>query len=546
MLPLDERGRAAAARLTDRYTFDGFLGQGGFAAVYRVRNLRLDRVEALKVLFEVRGSDPRFAARFEREARVAASLEHPNIVRVYDFGNAEGTLWYSMQYVDGPTLRTRLERHGRMRGDDAAGLLVPLLEALEVVHRGGVVHRDVKPDNIILDGDDRPYLMDFGIVKRDDNVQETLEGKILGTPGYLSPEQLRGHPLDGRSDLYAAGVTLYQMITGDIPFRSDDRIATMTRRLTEDPEPPSRKVPDLEPELERIVLKALSREREDRYATAAEMRAALESFLAEGGAPVRSRSGAMPRLGAMPVAGSRAPGEDSSSGTSMFASSGSREGASVSGVEAGAPAEASRPGGRTPWLAAGIALVLAAVAFTAFVRGRAPGDALSPASTRRGPPEPAPTPDSASSSPSTASSAPLAAPPSSSGETSPARAAPTRVVLPHPARRLHATAAATQSLSSAASSDAPVQLVPRVRADVEEEAVVNVPPALAATCSGKTVGITVVVAADGTLKSRRVISSAGTACDDVALDALSRYKFRAERDEHDRPVDGRLTISVRY
>ncbi|MGZ6989366.1 MAG: serine/threonine-protein kinase, partial [Thermoanaerobaculia bacterium] len=181
MLALDERGRAMGARFTDRYAFEGFLGHGGFAAVYRVRNLRLDRVEALKILLEARGGDPKFAARFEREARVAASLAHPTVSRVYDFGNADGTLWYSRQYVDGPTLRARLERHGRMRGEEAAGLLVPLLEALEVVHRGGIVHRDVKPDNIILDGDGRPYLMDFGILKRDDNVHETADGKILGT-----------------------------------------------------------------------------------------------------------------------------------------------------------------------------------------------------------------------------------------------------------------------------------------------------------------------------------------------------------------------------
>ena len=118
MPALDERGRALAARFTDRYTFEGLLGHGGFAAVYRVRNLRLDRVEALKVLLEDRGGDPKFAARFEREARVAASLEHPNVIRIYDFGNADGTLWYSIQYVDGPTLRARLERHGRMRGEE--------------------------------------------------------------------------------------------------------------------------------------------------------------------------------------------------------------------------------------------------------------------------------------------------------------------------------------------------------------------------------------------------------------------------------------------
>lgn len=495
MLPLDDRGRATAARLEDRYTFEGFLGQGGFAAVYRVRNLRLDRVEALKVLFEARGSDPKFAARFEREAQIAASLEHPNVVRVYDFGNADGTLWYSMQFVDGPTLKTKLERHGRMRGEDAAGLLVPLLEALEVVHRGGIVHRDVKPDNIILDADERPYLMDFGIVKRDDSVHETMEGKILGTPGYLSPEQLQGHPLDGRSDLYAAGVTLYQMITGDIPFRSDDRLATMTRRLTEDPEPPSAKARDLQPELERIVLRALARDRENRYATAAEMRADLEAFLAEHRAPSRSRSGAMPRVVSGPESPARVtPAGDTSGGTSVLSPIQASADAPPAGRSKAGPGSALRQKGGTRWLAGGIVLVLGALAFAAFVGGgvkdrRTPG----------------------------------------SGTVKPA-----------------ASFEPTAFAPEAPNPQAPTPRVPRVRADVEEEAVVNIPPTLANACSGKTVGITVVVAADGSLKSKRVISSAGTACDDVALDAVSRYRFRAERDEHDRPVEGRVAISVRF
>jgi len=516
VLPLDDRGRTVAARLKDRYTFEGFLGQGGFAAVYRVRCLRLNRVEALKVLFEARGSDPKFAARFEREARIAASLEHPNVVRVYDFGNADGTFWYSMQYVDGPTLRARLERHGRMRGEDAAGLLVPLLEALEVVHRVGVVHRDIKPDNIILDADGRPYLMDFGIVKQDDDVQETAEGKILGTPGYLSPEQLRGHPLDGRSDLYAAGVTLYQMVTGDIPFRSDDRIATMTRRLTEDPEPPSARVSDLDPELERIVLKALARERENRFATAAEMRAALEAFLAASGAPARSRSGALPRFVAGPAPAAAA--ENTSEGTSVLSPA-------AAGIEQKA-AIASRPPRMSAWLPAGVALVIGVMAFAAVVRVRRPAASPTPTAPGAGPPVSTRSADSAWSSPSSASSAPLGAPAAAAAETR----RPTKPV----------------SAAPPAAVDGSGPRVPRVRADVLEEAVVAIPPSLGNACTGRTVGITVIVAADGSLKSRRVISSAGAACDDVALEAVSHYRFRAERDEHDRPVEGRLSLSVRY
>jgi predicted Ser/Thr protein kinase len=527
VLPLDDRGRAVAARLKDRYTFEGFLGQGGFAAVYRVRNLRLDRVEALKVLFEARGSDPKFAARFEREARIAASLEHPNVVRVYDFGNADGTFWYSMQYVDGPTLRTRLERHGRMRGEDAAGLLVPLLEALEVVHRGGIVHRDVKPDNIILDADERPYLMDFGIVKRDDNVHETLEGKILGTPGYLSPEQLRGHSLDGRSDLYAAGITLYQMLTGDIPFRSDDRIATMTRRLTEDPEPPSAKARDLEPELERIVLKALARERDNRFATAAEMRAALENFLGAGGAPARSRSGALPRVGNDPATPQEADGEDRAAGTSVITT--------PAAAIAKRPLVSERSSRGSLWLAAGAAIVLAALGPAAFLRSRGGDSSPSPRGTA-----PSRTHGAAEASPAKALSAPSAVSDSAAPRALPKAATRATPAPESPPERAGGLVRAAVPRAETAPR------VPRIRVDVEEEPPVILSAALAAACDGKTVGITVVVAPDGSLKSSRVVSTAAPECDAAALEAVSHYRFRAERDEYDRPVEGRLTLSVRY
>ncbi|MGA7990402.1 MAG: serine/threonine-protein kinase, partial [Thermoanaerobaculia bacterium] len=279
MLPLDARGRAVGALLKDRYELLGFLGKGGFAAVYNVRNLRLDRVEALKVLRDDRGTDARYAGRFEREARVAASLEHPHIVRIYAFGNEGGTLWYSMQFVDGPTLKTHLERHGRMRGEVAAAVFVPLLGALEVIHRAGLVHRDVKPDNIILDADRRPSLMDFGIVRVDDDGAQTAVGTVIGSPNYVSPEQARGRPLDGRSDLYSLGTTLYETLTGDVPFPAEDNLARMTRRVLEDASPPSTRVPDIDPTMDAIVLRALAREPDDRYPSAAAMRVDLEAFL---------------------------------------------------------------------------------------------------------------------------------------------------------------------------------------------------------------------------------------------------------------------------
>ncbi|HQR46455.1 MAG TPA: serine/threonine-protein kinase, partial [Thermoanaerobaculia bacterium] len=273
MKPVDERGRLVAELLGERYEVLGLLGKGGFATVYQVRNRNLERLEALKVLDESRSAESDDTKRFVQEARVVASLEHPAIIRIHDFGNAGGLLWYAMQFVDGPSLAQRLERHGRLHPEEAARIAVPLLDALDYAHARGVVHRDIKPGNVLLDAVGKPTLTDFGIAKVSDGLARTRTGFVLGSPGYLSPEQLRGEELDGRSDLYSLGITLYEMLSSAVPFDSREEVATVVRRLTEDAEPLSRRIPGIDPDLERIVMKSLARDRDARYASAGEMKA---------------------------------------------------------------------------------------------------------------------------------------------------------------------------------------------------------------------------------------------------------------------------------
>ncbi|HQQ78956.1 MAG TPA: serine/threonine-protein kinase [Thermoanaerobaculia bacterium] len=278
MQPVDDRGREVARLLEGRYEVLGLLGRGGFAAVYQVRNLRLQRLEALKVVAGTHEESSEFRQRFEQEARVAASLEHPSILKVYDFGHDAGMLWYSMPFVDGPTLKAELARRGTFDEEAAARMAVSLLDALEYSHGRGVIHRDIKPDNILLDRRDRPYLMDFGIAKTDDSLVKTQTGMVLGSPAYISPEQLRGERLDGRTDVYSLGATLFQAVAGTVPFRSD-RMADLAERLVSDAPRLAARKPGVSPEFDRIVARALARLRDERYANARQMRQDLEAFL---------------------------------------------------------------------------------------------------------------------------------------------------------------------------------------------------------------------------------------------------------------------------
>ncbi len=262
-----------------RYEFQAFLGRGAFASVYLVRNLKLKRREALKILADTFESDS--TARFLAEATMVASLDHPNIVQVYDYGEVEGLIWYSMQYIEGPMLRDEILARGRFDSTSAVRIAIPLLGALETSHRRGIVHRDLKPSNVILSRDGRPYLMDFGIAKADDSHLKTMTGCVFGTPAFMAPEQAEGRPLDGRADLYSLGLVLYQMLAGRSPFDTREPMQLLLLRLREDPPRLSSFVPDIDPALEAILMKVLERDRDNRFSSAREWECHLGAFLGD-------------------------------------------------------------------------------------------------------------------------------------------------------------------------------------------------------------------------------------------------------------------------
>jgi len=260
------------------------IGQGGMAQVYRAYQPDLDRYVAIKVLHPHLTDDENFAARFRREARAVAGLEHPNIVRVYDF-DADGELAFLvMEHLEGRTLKALLRdlecRDERMDLQEVGRIVGVLAEALNHAHRQGLVHRDVKPANVLITAGDRPVLTDFGIARMVEGATAITESSgALGTPAYMSPEQGQGESGDARSDIYALGVLLYQLCTGQIPFDADTPYAVILKHITA-PLPSPRSInPDLAEAVERVILKALAKSPDDRYQTAGEMGRALRSAL---------------------------------------------------------------------------------------------------------------------------------------------------------------------------------------------------------------------------------------------------------------------------
>ena len=366
--------------LSDRYELGDILGFGGMSEVHLARDLRLHRDVAVKVLRADLARDPSFYLRFRREAQNAAALNHPAIVAVYDTGEAAtsaGPLPYIvMEYVEGVTLRDIVHNDGPMPPRRAIEVIADACQALNFSHQHGIIHRDVKPANIMISKAGAVKVMDFGIARAiaESGNRVTQTAAVIGTAQYLSPEQARGETVDARSDVYSLGCVLYEMLTGEPPFVGDTPVAVAYQHVREDPVPPSHRYGGISPELDAVVLKALAKNPDNRYQTAAEMRADL----------VRVHSGEKPDAPKVLTQAER---------TMMLSSRGARTDPTGSGVPAGYDFSDRRVRGGSigRWLIAGAVLSVLTVVVALVinmsgskprpvqvpdVRGRASADAI--------------------------------------------------------------------------------------------------------------------------------------------------------------------------
>jgi serine/threonine-protein kinase len=276
------------------------IGRGGMAVVYRAYQRSLNRHVAIKVLAPQLSFDQQFVERFQREARAAAKLQHPNIVVIHDVAHQQGVYFIVMELLEGRTLKQLIEEKGSLSPERATRIVEQMASALDYAHLQGFVHRDVKPANIFVGKDDRATLTDFGIAKAAFETQHlTRTGMLIGTPEYMSPEQAEGGKVDYRTDLYALGVVLYQMLAGRVPFQSTTPHATLHAVIYEPP-PSLRQIrPNLSPAVESVVLKAIEKQPAQRYQGGSEMVAALEAALA--GQPHRVVAAPVPQPGALPT-----------------------------------------------------------------------------------------------------------------------------------------------------------------------------------------------------------------------------------------------------
>jgi len=263
-----------------RYRVLRRIGSGGMADVWLAEDTHLQRQVALKVLHRRFAQDREFVERFRREAESAAGLQHPNIVAVYDRGEFEGTYYIAMQYIEGPTLKAMID--SGLTPDQAVALIRQVLEGARFAHRNGVVHRDLKPQNVIVDGDGKAVVTDFGIARA--GVSEiTQAGAVMGTPHYLSPEQAQGFEVTSVSDLYSIGVMLYEALTGRVPFEADSAVAVAMKQVSQVPQRPSSINPAVSPALDATVMRALEKDPGERFQSADAFIAALDGAMKEPG-----------------------------------------------------------------------------------------------------------------------------------------------------------------------------------------------------------------------------------------------------------------------
>jgi serine/threonine protein kinase len=287
------------------------IGQGGMAAVYRAYDGRLDRLVALKVLSPALASDEGFRQRFIRESRAAAAVDHPHIIPVFEAGEADGILFIAMRYVRGGDVRSLVRRTGPLPPSRAAEIVAQAASALDAAHARGLVHRDVKPGNMLLDSShpgrpDHVYLSDFGLSKSGAITSLTAAGQLVGTLDYVSPEQIEGRSVDGRADQYALACTAFELLTGEPPFHREDVVAVMYAQLSESPPAVRTRRPELPAATDAVLAKALAKAPEDRYATCSDFAAALREALGLGrhdSEPLPDLAASVPDVGALADAG---------------------------------------------------------------------------------------------------------------------------------------------------------------------------------------------------------------------------------------------------
>jgi eukaryotic-like serine/threonine-protein kinase len=268
--------------LSDRYELEELVGTGGMSSVFRAHDRLLDRKVALKILHQQYNEDEEYVERFRREARAVAALSHPNIVTVIDRGDHEGRQFIVFEYVEGENLKRLIERRGPAPVATALELGMQMARGLSFAHQQGLVHRDVKPQNILLNGDGRAKVTDFGIARSLD-VQHgmTQTGTVLGTSDYIAPEQAQGQRVDEHTDVYSLGVVMYELLTSEVPFPGENFVAVAMRHINEPPPPIRDKRPDVSPRVEAAIQKAMAKRPEDRFQTMAEFCRELEACLAE-------------------------------------------------------------------------------------------------------------------------------------------------------------------------------------------------------------------------------------------------------------------------
>ena len=263
------------------YRLVSLLGHGGMSIVYRAEHIGLERTVALKLLSPQLSDDEDFRERFQRESKVAASLEHPNIIPIYEAGGENGVFYIAMRYVDGADLKTRLKQSGQLEAHQIVSFVAQVAAALEAAHARGLIHRDVKPANILIapgagvEGSDHVYLSDFGVAKNTAAAGLTKTGLFVGTAEYASPEQIEGKELDGRADIYSLGCVAYEALTGAPTYEKESEVAMMYAHLLEPPPKLSERRPDLGTAADEVIAKAVAKSRDDRYARPSEFALAL-------------------------------------------------------------------------------------------------------------------------------------------------------------------------------------------------------------------------------------------------------------------------------